>query len=154
MPFLYQGHARTTFGLAESHVFGWRVWIGVLNRSLKIWFLESEYHVQVDSKPRPPRCNHVSPMILYSSNRYQCVQFLFCFSQPNAAGRRVRQLIKGEWRTNESHSVQEGQNLRVRGFKGGYTVQVKHNGNVIKTEHFTLGGNGVDLTISLSGSGT
>ncbi|XP_046549759.1 endo-1,4-beta-xylanase 2-like [Haliotis rubra] len=73
---------------------------------------------------------------------------------PNAAGRRVKQLIKGEWRTNESHPVREGQNLRVRGFKGGYTVQVKHNGNIIKTEQFTLGDNGVDLTISLSGSGS
>ncbi|XP_071111510.1 uncharacterized protein [Haliotis cracherodii] len=73
---------------------------------------------------------------------------------PNAAGRRVKQLIKGEWRTNESHPVKEGQTLRVRGFKGDYTVQVKHNGNVIKTEDFTLSDNGVDLTISLSGSGS
>ena len=43
--------------------------------------------------------------------------------------------------------------VNVRGFKGDYTVNIKQNGHVIKSEQFTLGKNGVSLEIHLPNQG-
>ncbi|XP_071097773.1 uncharacterized protein [Haliotis cracherodii] len=72
----------------------------------------------------------------------------------NAAGRIVRQLVWGDWRTNQTLPISHDRDLHVRAFKGEYKLRVKHHGKVIREEDFTLGQAGVDLTVSLSGSGT
>ncbi|XP_050414644.1 anti-sigma-I factor RsgI6-like [Patella vulgata] len=73
---------------------------------------------------------------------------------PNAAGRKVQELLKRTWRTNESHNIGHGQTVHIRAFKGSYKLLVRHNGHVIHTQNFSLGGNGNNLKINLSGSGS
>ncbi|ESO98487.1 hypothetical protein LOTGIDRAFT_142894, partial [Lottia gigantea] len=72
---------------------------------------------------------------------------------PNAAGRKVRELLKHTWRTNETHNIKHGQNVQIRGFKGYYKLLVHHNGKVIHTQNFYLGASSQNLKINLSGSG-
>ncbi|XP_071097775.1 uncharacterized protein [Haliotis cracherodii] len=72
---------------------------------------------------------------------------------PNAAGRIVRQLVWGDWRTNQTLPISRDHDVNIRAFKGEYKLRVKHHGKVIREEDFTLGQAGVDLTVSLSGSG-
>ncbi|XP_071116079.1 uncharacterized protein [Haliotis cracherodii] len=73
---------------------------------------------------------------------------------PNESGKRVHQLLQTEWRTHENHNIQKGQTVRIRGFKGHYTLRVKHSGHVIHEESFYLGYKGTDLKVSLTGSST
>ncbi|XP_071096907.1 anti-sigma-I factor RsgI6-like isoform X1 [Haliotis cracherodii] len=73
---------------------------------------------------------------------------------PNAAGKIVRQLVWGDWRTNQTLPISRDHDVNIRAFKGEYKLRVKHHGKVIREEDFTLGQAGVALTVSLSGSGT
>ena len=69
-------------------------------------------------------------------------------SQENEAGRRVRDLWKTRWTTREvirpeTHSYQVHD---LRGFYGDYDVIVRHNGDVIKQQSFTLSpGKSIDI---------
>ncbi|KAK6195011.1 hypothetical protein SNE40_000532 [Patella caerulea] len=73
---------------------------------------------------------------------------------PNAAGKKVQELLKHTWRTNESHTISHGQTVNLRAFKGSYKLLVHHNGKVIHTQNFTVGDNGNSLKINLSGTGS
>ncbi|KAK6194977.1 hypothetical protein SNE40_000499 [Patella caerulea] len=73
---------------------------------------------------------------------------------PNEAGKRVQQLLKHTWRTNESHDISHGQTVSIRAFKGSYKLLVHHNGKVIHTENFSVGQAGNTLKVNLSGSGS
>ncbi|KAK6194979.1 hypothetical protein SNE40_000501 [Patella caerulea] len=73
---------------------------------------------------------------------------------PNEAGKRVQQLLKHTWRTNESHDIGHGQTVSIRAFKGSYKLLVHHNGKVIHTENFSVGQAGNTLKVNLSGSGS
>ncbi|ESO98724.1 hypothetical protein LOTGIDRAFT_114181 [Lottia gigantea] len=72
---------------------------------------------------------------------------------PNAAGRKVQNLLQKAWRTNETRDIQHGQKLHIRAFKGNYKLLVHHNGNMIHSQNFSLNSNGNSLNINLSGSG-
>ena len=73
--------------------------------------------------------------------------------QPNAAGRAYHKLFKETWRTHETHNVVNHSPVHLRGFKGDYTINIKQNGHVIKSEQFTLGTKGISLEIHLSQHG-
>ncbi|XP_060559071.1 uncharacterized protein LOC132719318 [Ruditapes philippinarum] len=70
---------------------------------------------------------------------------------PNAAGRAYQNLFHNVWRTSETHTIHGHQQLHVRGFKGKYTLNVKHNGHVLQTETFTLADGGKTLSVHISG---
>ena len=79
--------------------------------------------------------------------------FLF-YLQPNAAGDVFLRLFKKVWRKEVTLNVTDDSPVSIRGFKGDYTLNVKQNDVTLKTEMFTLGSSGVDVTIDLSvGSG-
>ena len=73
----------------------------------------------------------------------------FSVLQPNAAGRAYQTLFHQTWRTKENHLVLDDNPVLIKGFKGDYDINVKLNGDVIKTETFVLGNDGVTLDISL-----
>lgn len=68
--------------------------------------------------------------------------------QPNAAGRRYQQLYHQTWRTHVTKSV-TGSAVHATGFMGDYTLKVKHNGQTIKTQHFTLDKGGETVNVNL-----
>ncbi|XP_050394200.1 uncharacterized protein LOC126812063 [Patella vulgata] len=72
---------------------------------------------------------------------------------PNAAGKKVRELLKQTWRTDVHHSLAHGHTINMRGFLGSYELKIRHDGKTIHTETFDLGKNGNHLRISLAGSG-
>ncbi|KAK6195013.1 hypothetical protein SNE40_000534 [Patella caerulea] len=74
--------------------------------------------------------------------------------QPNAAGIKIRELLKHTWRTNELHSISHDHPVNTRAFKGSYKLLVHHAGKVIHTENFTVGDTGNGLRINLSGTGS
>ncbi|XP_046558096.1 anti-sigma-I factor RsgI6-like [Haliotis rubra] len=60
----------------------------------------------------------------------------------NAAGQRYIDLTEKQWMTNENHKLsQSGNNFKVRGFHGDYTIKVKVNGKEVPSlaQSFTLG---------------
>lgn len=68
---------------------------------------------------------------------------------PNEAGRRYLQLYHHTWRTNETLPV-TGNYVYTSGFMGDYTLRLKHDDQLIRTQHFTLdkGGNTVNVNLS------
>ena len=60
------------------------------------------------------------------------------------------QSLKQKWTTHTDTTIHGHNRLTVRGFKGSYTLKVKHNGNVLKTEVFTLDDNGINLDVHLN----
>ncbi|ESP02512.1 hypothetical protein LOTGIDRAFT_138310, partial [Lottia gigantea] len=73
--------------------------------------------------------------------------------KPNAAGRKVVELLKKTWRTNESHDIKHGGVVNIRAFKGSYKLLVHHNNHMIHAENFEVGAHGNNLKINLSGTG-
>ncbi|XP_050414559.1 uncharacterized protein LOC126828654 isoform X1 [Patella vulgata] len=73
---------------------------------------------------------------------------------PNAAGKKVQELLKHTWRTNETHNISHGKTVNIRAFKGSYKLLLHHNGKVIHTENFTVGNSGNSLKINISGTGS
>lgn len=71
---------------------------------------------------------------------------------PNAAGRAYQDLFHNKWRTHLTHTIHGHEQYHVRGFKGEYTLKVKHNGHVLKTQTFTLSDSGKSLQIHLNGN--
>ncbi|KAL4233055.1 hypothetical protein ACF0H5_007741 [Mactra antiquata] len=71
---------------------------------------------------------------------------------PNAAGRAYENLFHNTWRTHVTHTISGHQQYHVRGFKGDYTLTVKHNGHTLKTEHFTLTDGGKNVEVHLDGN--
>ena len=80
--------------------------------------------------------------------------FHFKYTQPNAAGRAFQKLFNETWRTNVIRKLTNSIPVHVRGFKGEYTINVKQNGHIIKSEQFTLGSKGVSLELHLPQTGT
>ncbi|KAK6194980.1 hypothetical protein SNE40_000502 [Patella caerulea] len=72
---------------------------------------------------------------------------------PNAAGKKVKELLKQTWRTEVHHSLAHGHTVNMRGFLGSYELKIRHDGKTIHTETFDLGKNGNHLRINLVGSG-
>ncbi|ESO88545.1 hypothetical protein LOTGIDRAFT_125612, partial [Lottia gigantea] len=72
--------------------------------------------------------------------------------QWNAAGERLRQLIKSDWRTTARRSMANGR-VHVKAFRGDYTLEVLENGQPIHTEKVTLPKEGRKLQINLSNDG-
>nr|KAG5711837.1 hypothetical protein BaRGS_026278 [Batillaria attramentaria] len=61
---------------------------------------------------------------------------------PNAAGRRVLDLLENQWMTDETHVLsQSGNQFTVRGFHGDYEVHVMYQGHELGNlkKSFTLG---------------
>ncbi|XP_053402967.1 anti-sigma-I factor RsgI6-like [Mercenaria mercenaria] len=71
---------------------------------------------------------------------------------PNAAGRAYQNLFHNQWRTSVTHTIHGHEQYHVRGFKGEYTLNVKHNGHILKTETFTLSDGGKTLQVHLNGN--
>lgn len=57
---------------------------------------------------------------------------------PNEAGKAYQTLFKTTWRTHVTRNVHGDDSFTVRGFKGEYTVVIRHNGQEIKRENFNL----------------
>ena len=59
--------------------------------------------------------------------------------QINEAGRRWQQLVKGEWHTSATlQPTNAEEDILLRGFQGSYNINIKHQGNVIKTQTFNV----------------
>ncbi|XP_060607339.1 anti-sigma-I factor RsgI6-like [Ruditapes philippinarum] len=71
---------------------------------------------------------------------------------PNEAGKAYQTLFKTTWRTHVTKDVNKINSFSVRGFKGGYTLIVRHDGREIKRETFTLGSTGKNININLGTS--
>ncbi|KAK6196155.1 hypothetical protein SNE40_001437 [Patella caerulea] len=69
---------------------------------------------------------------------------------PNEAGKMWTKLWKHDWRTHETHTLYNG--LKVRGFKGVYSLKIKHGTTVIHEKTFTLGSHGQNLRVDGVGS--
>ncbi|XP_013420122.1 uncharacterized protein LOC106180638 [Lingula anatina] len=68
--------------------------------------------------------------------------------QVNAAGLRVRQLLKKTWRTNVVQKpTAHSSTLRLRGFKGEYTITIKNKGAPVTQKSVTLGQGGVTTSL-------
>ncbi|XP_078619275.1 uncharacterized protein LOC144886510 [Branchiostoma floridae x Branchiostoma japonicum] len=72
----------------------------------------------------------------------QCALAIGDNVQANEAGRRWRQLVFTDWRTNlslhQGTSTSAGQEFKFRGFHGNYEVKVKFHGQVAATKTFYL----------------
>ncbi|ESP04887.1 hypothetical protein LOTGIDRAFT_109457, partial [Lottia gigantea] len=64
---------------------------------------------------------------------------------PNAAGRKVQELLKKTWRTNETHDF-SGLDIKTRAFKGSYKLLVHRNGKIIHSQNVQLS---KDSTVTL-----
>lgn len=81
-------------------------------------------------------------MLLFQSRNKKVI----CF-QPNAAGLAYENLFHNAWRTNRR--LTGSSSYGIRGFKGDYTITVRHRGKVLASSSFSLGDPGVNLQINL-----
>ncbi|XP_056006903.1 uncharacterized protein LOC125648675 [Ostrea edulis] len=70
--------------------------------------------------------------------------------KPNAAGQKFLDLVHGAWKSNISEGVIPGQTYNITAFLGEYILNVKHNGQVLHQQNFTLDSAGRDITVYLS----
>ncbi|XP_013399524.1 uncharacterized protein LOC106165741 [Lingula anatina] len=68
----------------------------------------------------------------------------------NAAGERVKQLMTKTWKTNQVlQPISRSSTLRLRGFKGDYTITVKYNGSSVAQKKITLGQSGATVNLQI-----
>ncbi|XP_064603596.1 anti-sigma-I factor RsgI6-like [Liolophura sinensis] len=71
----------------------------------------------------------------------------------NAAGERFLKLMSQDWKTYDKHQLTRGSTYSVRAFAGDYDVYIKRNGQVIQTEHFSVGNSDYNFNLHLSAHG-